>query len=84
MQITELSGAESVIHFSHGALNWISQSHGVHALEVGETETFHLNVDGCMYFDTDGLLIAASTGAAGADNARHAHGARQPGKVMQA
>ena len=35
--IAELSGSESVIHFAHGALSWVSQSHGVHAIEVGAT-----------------------------------------------
>ena len=57
--ITEISGAESIIHFAHGPLNWISQSHGVHTIGVGETVNFHINTDHCMYFSTDGELIAS-------------------------
>jgi glycerol transport system ATP-binding protein len=59
VQITELSGAESVIHFAHGGLSWISQSQGVHAIPVGETAAFYMDVGQCMYFDADGKLIAS-------------------------
>jgi glycerol transport system ATP-binding protein len=59
VQITELSGAESVIHFAHGDSSWISQSHGVHAMQVGETATFYLDAGQCMYFDADGRLVAS-------------------------
>ena len=56
--IAELSGSDSVIHFAHGALTWVSQAHGVRAIEVGATAHFHLDVDECMYFDETGRLIA--------------------------
>jgi len=59
VQITELSGAESVIHFAHGDLSWISQSHGVHAMQIGETATFYVDVGQCMYFDAEGRLVAS-------------------------
>jgi glycerol transport system ATP-binding protein len=59
VQIAELSGAESVIHFAHGPLSWISQSHGIHAIPVGETAKFYLDADRCMYFAADGKLIAS-------------------------
>ena len=59
VRITELSGSESVIHFAHGPLSWVSQSHGVHALDVGETARFYLDVGRCMYFSADGKLIAS-------------------------
>jgi glycerol transport system ATP-binding protein len=59
VQITELSGAESVIHFVRGDLSWVSQSHGVHAMPVGETATFYMDVGQCMYFDADGRLVAS-------------------------
>jgi glycerol transport system ATP-binding protein len=55
--ITEISGSESVIHFEHGDLSWVSQSHGVHALQVGETARFYIDVVRCMYFDGEGSLI---------------------------
>jgi glycerol transport system ATP-binding protein len=56
--ITELSGSESVVHFDHGGHVWVSQSHGVHALKVGETASFHFDADQALYFDTDGRRIA--------------------------
>ncbi len=65
VQITELSGSESVIHFSHEDTKWVSQSAGIHALHVGATETFHVNIDGCLYFDQDGRLIEASAATSG-------------------
>jgi glycerol transport system ATP-binding protein len=57
VQITEISGSESVIHFEHGPLSWVSQSHGVHAIQVGETARFYIEIERCMYFDGDGKLI---------------------------
>jgi glycerol transport system ATP-binding protein len=56
--ITEISGSESVIHFAHGGLSWVSQSHGVRRLEVGTTARFHMDVGECMYFDGEGRRIA--------------------------
>jgi glycerol transport system ATP-binding protein len=56
--IAELSGSESVIHFAHGTQTWVSQSHGVHAIEVGATWRFHLDVGECLYFDADGKRVA--------------------------
>jgi glycerol transport system ATP-binding protein len=63
VRITELSGSESVIHFDHGPLAWMSQSHGVHDLGVGLTSTFHLDVARCMYFGADGSLVATGGAA---------------------
>ncbi len=59
VQITELSGSESTIHFVHGSLNWVSQSHGIHAVEVGTTMPLYIDVDRCMYFSAEGRLVAA-------------------------
>ena len=59
VQIAELSGSESVIHFTHGALHWLSHSQGVQAIEVGETVRFRLDVQRCMYFTADGRLLAS-------------------------
>ena len=59
VRLTELSGSESVIHLHHGPLEWVSQSHGVHALAIGETSRFYLDTSGCMFFGPDGRLIAS-------------------------
>jgi glycerol transport system ATP-binding protein len=57
--IAEISGSESVVHFAQGALTWVSQSHGVRAIEVGAIARFYMNVGECMYFDADGRLITS-------------------------
>jgi glycerol transport system ATP-binding protein len=59
VQITELSGSESTIHFVHAELNWVSQSHGMHAVQVGTTIDLYIDVARCMYFSPDGGLVAA-------------------------
>jgi glycerol transport system ATP-binding protein len=61
VRITERSGSESVIHFDHGPLAWMSQSHGVHGLGVGERSTFHVDVTRCMYFAPDGTRVASGS-----------------------
>jgi glycerol transport system ATP-binding protein len=58
VQITELSGSESTIHFEHGPLHWVSQSHGIHAVEVGTIVKLYVDVERCMYFDAEGRLVA--------------------------
>ena len=57
--ITELSGSESVAHFELGGRAWVSQSHGVHGFEVGQSQDFWLDIAGCLYFGPDGRLAAA-------------------------
>lgn len=59
VQIAELSGSESVIHFSHGAFAWISQSRGIHPFKIGETARLHIDVGHCLYFGADGRLVAS-------------------------
>lgn len=56
--ITELSGSESVIHFDLQGLTWVSQSHGVHAFQVGEMARFYADIRQCLYFGADGALVA--------------------------
>ncbi|MEM8776997.1 MAG: ABC transporter ATP-binding protein [Pseudomonadota bacterium] len=61
IQITELSGSESVAHFSLGESTWVSLSAGAHPYEVGQSQEFFFYADHCYYFDEDGSL--AATGA---------------------
>ncbi len=58
VQITELSGSESVIHFRHNGRSWVSQSHGLYGFDVDEKAQFHMDVDACFYFSAKGELIA--------------------------
>lgn len=57
--VTELSGSESVIHFSQGDRTWVSQSRGIHPFRVGESAQFYVDTEHCLYFDRNEELIAA-------------------------
>ncbi len=56
--ITELSGSESVAHFALGDRSWVSQSHGVYQFRVGEVHDFYMDAGKCLYFGSDGALVA--------------------------
>ena len=58
VEITELSGSESVAHFSLGDRIWVSLSSGTHPYRVGEAHEFHLLPSQCYYFDETGALAA--------------------------
>ena len=58
MQITELSGSESVAHFAVGGSTWVAQSNGVHPYRVGDTHDFYLDVRHGLYFAGDGRRVA--------------------------
>ena len=58
VQVTELSGSESVAHFSVSSVDWVSLSHGVHPYEVGEDHEFFMDPSKCLYFAPDGALVA--------------------------
>jgi glycerol transport system ATP-binding protein len=56
--VTELSGSESVIHFDLDGRTWVSQSHGIHAFEVGSTARLHVDVDQALYFGSNNERVA--------------------------
>jgi glycerol transport system ATP-binding protein len=58
VQITELSGSESVAHFAAGGRTWVAQSPGAHPYRVGENRTFWLDVGHALYFDAAGRRVA--------------------------
>jgi len=64
VQITELSGSESVAHFKVGDQTWVSLAAGVHPYKIGQEHIFNMNPRACFYFDADGKL-AATGGAHG-------------------
>jgi len=55
--ISELSGSESLIHFTNGKYNWVSLSNGIHQKKIGNLETFYINVDEFLYFDQNNRLV---------------------------
>lgn len=58
VQITELSGSESVAHFQVGDRIWVAQSNGVHPYRVGDKQDFFLDVRRGLYFAADGRRVA--------------------------
>ncbi len=59
VKISELSGSDSVIYFSHDALSWVSQSRGLHVFEPGQSAQFYIDTSQCLYFSTDGALVTS-------------------------
>jgi glycerol transport system ATP-binding protein len=57
VQISELSGSESLIHFTNGKLNWVSLSNGIQQKNIGEDTKLHMNVNEFLYFDQNNRLV---------------------------
>lgn len=62
VQITELSGSESIAHFALGDRTWVSLAAGIHPYRVGEERVFHMRPEQCFYFAEDGQLAAKGRG----------------------
>lgn len=61
VQIAEISGSESIIHFDIEGNNWVSESHGVYQFKVGDSTELFFDVSRCFYFHQNGDLIIDST-----------------------
>jgi glycerol transport system ATP-binding protein len=57
VQIAEISGSQSTIHFNIEDNSWVSESQGVHPYKVGDSVQLYLNVDRCFYFHPSGELV---------------------------
>ena len=55
--ISELSGSESLIHFTNGNLNWVSLSNGIQQKNIGDETKLFMNVDEFLYFDQNNRLV---------------------------
>ena len=55
--ISELSGSESLIHFTRGNLNWVSLSNGIFQKNVGDEMKLYMNADEFIYFDENERLV---------------------------
>ena len=55
--ISELSGSESLIHFTNGNLNWVSLSNGIQQKNIGEDAKLHMNIDEFLYFDQKNRFV---------------------------
>ncbi len=59
VNIAELSGSETTVHFGVEGQGWVSQSRGVHRFAVGERVAFRLDVARGLYFAADGRCVSA-------------------------
>jgi glycerol transport system ATP-binding protein len=57
--VAEISGSESVIRINVLGNNWVSESHGVHPYEVGDSAELFMKVERCLYFGSGGELLAS-------------------------
>ena len=55
--ISELSGSESLIHFTKGDLSWVSLSNGIFQRNVGDEMNLYMNADEFIYFDDNERLV---------------------------
>ena len=56
--ISEISGSESLIHFTNGDLSWVSLSNGVFQKNVGDEMNLYMNTDEFVYFDQNERLVS--------------------------
>jgi glycerol transport system ATP-binding protein len=59
VQIAEISGSESIVRVEVAGNSWVSRSHGVHPFEVGDPAELRMRVQRCLYFGSDGELVAS-------------------------
>jgi len=57
VEIAEISGSETFVHLAVGSRKWVSQSHGVHQIDVGQTLTVSVNPDRFILFAPDGRRV---------------------------
>lgn len=58
---TEITGAETFLHLTHGAENWVGLIHGVHSLPAGSAVTCALDPRFAYIFTEDGQLAAPAS-----------------------
>jgi glycerol transport system ATP-binding protein len=59
VELAEISGSETAIHFEHGGSSWVSLQDGVHPLEVDEPIDACVERQSVFVFDPDGAIVAA-------------------------
>ena len=57
VQISEISGSESIIRVIVEGNNWVSEAHGIHGYEFGQSASFFFDSNRCLYFDANEKLI---------------------------
>ncbi len=59
VDLAEISGSETAIHFEYGGSSWVSLQGGVHPLDVDEPINASVEPQRVFAFDPDGDLVAA-------------------------
>jgi glycerol transport system ATP-binding protein len=57
VQIAEISGSESIVRVIVEGNNWVSETHGIHKYEFGQSASFFFDSSRCLYFDANEMLI---------------------------
>lgn len=57
INISEINGSESLLHFSVNQYHWVSQLHGVHNIKPGTHIRLHLYPQHCFLFDPTGTTV---------------------------
>jgi glycerol transport system ATP-binding protein len=63
VELAEISGSETSIHFEFGGSSWVSRQDGVHPLGVDEPIRVYIEPQRVFAFDLGGALIAAPDSA---------------------
>ena len=58
VQVTEISGSESVMHFQFGEQPWVSQTHGIHPFKIGESADLFADLSYAFLFNSAGELVS--------------------------
>ena len=57
VQISEISGSESIVRVNVAGNNWVSETHGIHSYEFGQRASFYFDPGRCLYFDAAEKLL---------------------------
>jgi len=57
VEVAELSGSESVVHLNVRGNAWVSESSGIHPFDIGQHTDVYMQVNQCLYFDDNQMLV---------------------------
>jgi glycerol transport system ATP-binding protein len=60
--VAELTASESIVRVDVAGHDGVSQSHGIHAVDVGMDETLHIQTEHMMFFNEAGHLMGTPDG----------------------
>jgi glycerol transport system ATP-binding protein len=58
VQISEISGSESIVRINIEGNNWVSEAHGIHSYKFGARSRFFFDSSRCLYFDANQQRIS--------------------------